>query len=82
MNEDENRDRGFMILIKIFGSRYFWLLIAGSSLLLLLTKDGFSKLTKIIKILGDALLKILDLIFALFNLKIERLTYFEEASET
>ena len=70
-----------MIFIKILGSRYFWLLIAGLSLLLLLTKGGISKLTKIIKILREALLKILDLIFALFNLKIERLQNFQEATE-
>ena len=70
-----------MIFIKLFGSKYFWLLIAGLSLFLLITKGGFSKLTKIMEILGKALLKILDMIFALFNFKLEKLTNFEEASE-
>ena len=70
-----------MIFIKLLRSRYFWLLIAGLSLLLLLTKGGFSKLIKFYKILGEALLKILDIIFAVFNLKLERLTNFQEATE-
>ena len=70
-----------MIFIKILGSKYFWLLIAGLSLFLLFTKGGISKLTKIMEILGKAFLKILDLVFALFNYKIERFTNFEEASE-
>jgi len=70
-----------MIFIKIFGSKYFWLLIAGLSLFLLLTKGGFSKLTKFYKILGEALLKILDVIFASFNFKIQKVMNFQEASE-
>jgi len=70
-----------MIFIKILSSKYFWFLIAGLSLLLLLTRGGFSKLTKFYKILGEALLKILDIIFAGFNLKLERFTNFEETSE-
>lgn len=70
------------MFIKILGSRYFWFLIAGLIVLVLLTKDSFSKLTRLIKLLGILFQKLLDLFFALFNLKLERVMNFEEASET
>lgn len=70
-----------MFVNKILRSVYFWLAIGGLGLLLLLRKGAASKALKIFKILGSLLLKLLDLIFALFNLKLERLNYFEEASE-
>jgi len=68
--------------LKILKSFYFWLAIGGLGLLFLLKKGAASKALKILKILGSLFMQLLDLIFALFNLKIERLTYFEEPSET
>lgn len=70
-----------MFVNKILRSVYFWIALGGLAILLLLTKGGFSKLIKILKLLGTALLKILDIIFALFNLKLERVMNFEEIKE-
>jgi len=70
-----------MFVNKILGSAYFWLAIAGLGLLFLLRKKTASKALKIIKLLGSLLLKLLDLFFALFNLKLERLGFFEESKE-
>jgi len=70
-----------MIFIKILRSRYFWFLIAGLTVLLLFTKDGFSKLIKVIKLLGTLFQKTLDLTFGLFNLKFNRITNFQETTE-
>lgn len=68
--------------MEILKSIYFWVVIGILGLLIWLTKGRPSKLIAIFKVLGDLLLKLLDLIFAVFNLKIERLEYFENTSET
>lgn len=70
-----------MIVNRILRSIYFWLAIGALGLLLLLRKGAASKALKIIKILGSLLMKLVDLFFALFNLKLERLTYFGEIDE-
>jgi len=70
-----------MLVNRILRSVYFWLVIAGLGLLLLLSKGGASKLAKIVKILATLFVRLLDLFFALFNLKIERVKNFVEASE-
>jgi len=62
-------------------SLYFWLAIGILGLLVWFTKGKPSKLIEIFKLLGSLFMKLLDLIFAVFNLKIERLTNFEETSE-
>lgn len=66
----------------ILKSIYFWLAIGIFALLIWLTKGSLSKITELFKLLGTLFMKLLDLIFALFNLKIERVVNFEEASET
>lgn len=68
--------------MKLFRSFYFWATIGGLALLVWFTKGRASKLIAIFKVLGSLILRLLDLVFAVFNLKIERLTYFDEASET
>lgn len=70
-----------MFVNKVLGSAYLWLALGGLGLLLLLRKGAASKALKIIKILGSLLMKLVDLFFALFNLKLERLTYFSEIDE-
>ena len=69
------------IILKLFRSFYFWASIGSLALLIWLTKGQPSKLIKIANVLGTLFMRLLDLFFALFNLKIERLTYFEEISE-
>ena len=70
-----------MFINRMIKSVYFWLIITGLGLLLLTRKGAASKALKIIKILGSLFLKLLDLIFALFNLKLERVMNFEKTSE-
>lgn len=70
-----------MFVNKILGSVYFWLAIGGLGLLLLLRKGAASKALKIIKILGSLLLKLLDLVFAVFNLRFTKIMNFEEIKE-
>lgn len=67
--------------MKILRSVYFWLAIGGLGLLLLLRKGAATKALKLIKLLGSLFLKLLDLIFAVFNLKLERVMNFEERKE-
>ena len=67
--------------LKILKSFYFWAAIGSPALLVWLTKGRPSKLIAISKVLGRLILKLLDLIFAVFKLKVERLTNFEETSE-
>ena len=70
-----------MFVNKILGSVYFWLAIGGLGLLLFTRKGVASKALKIIKLLGSLFLKLLDMIFAVFNLKLERIMYFDETKE-
>lgn len=67
--------------MKILKSIYFWIVVGILGFIIWLTKGRLSKLIAIFKVLGSLVLKLLDLIFAVFNLKLERLTNFEEASE-
>jgi len=67
--------------LKILRSFCFWLVIGSLALLIWLTKGRISKLIAIFKVLGSLILRLLDLIFAVFNLKIERLQNFQEAVE-
>lgn len=71
-----------MFINKILKSIYFWLAIGGLGLLLLLRKGAASKALKILKLLGSLFLRLLDMIFAVFNYRLEKLTYFEEPSKT
>lgn len=65
----------------ILRSVYFWAALGILTLIIWLIKGQPLKLIKIAKVLGALFMRLLDLFFALFNLKIERLTYFEEPSE-
>lgn len=70
-----------MFVNRILRSVYFWIVIAGLGLLIFTRKGATSKALKIISLLRTLFMKLLDLIFAVFNLKLERLTYFEDAKE-
>jgi len=70
-----------MFFNRLLKSFYFWIVVGILGLFILITKGKPSKLIAIFKVLGNFILKLLDLIFALFNLKIERLQNFQEATE-
>lgn len=70
-----------MIVNRILRSVYFWIVIVGLGLLFLLRKGAASKALKITKLLGTLLIKLVDLIFALFNFKIQKVMNFEESKE-
>lgn len=65
----------------ILRSFYFWAAIAGLGLFFFTKKGAASKALKITKLLGTLFMKLLDLAFAVFNLKIERVGFFEESKE-
>jgi len=67
-----------MFVNKILSSVYFWLAIGILGLLVWITKGKPSKLIEIFKLLGTLFQKLLDLVFAVFNLKIQRIGLFEE----
>jgi len=68
--------------LRILNSLYLWLAISGLIFLLWISRGDFSKLIKVFKILGSLFMKLLDLFFSLFNLKIERVkNFYDEAIE-